>query len=182
MPSVNLRHSVRAVVLDEDDRILLRRFAIPGPAGTVVWAAPGGGIEQDETPLAAIRRELREEVGLAVRTDPPHVWHQEVVAPGHAAGYDGVVNDYFLVRTAGFNPRGALSDDELAEENITGLEWWHRQEVASYDGPDMFSAADDRPLPGNGPSSTPQPSTAPLPPSTSGHKPGTPPAHPAASR
>ncbi|WP_405607324.1 NUDIX hydrolase [Streptomyces sp. NBC_00076] len=142
MPPVNLRHSVRAIILDEDDRILLCRFAIPEPAGTVVWAAPGGGIEQGETPLAALRRELREEVGLAVRRDPPHVWHQEVVAPGHAAGYDGVVNDYFLVRTAGFNPRGTLSDDELAAENISGLEWWHPQEVARYDGPDLFSPRD----------------------------------------
>ncbi|MFJ9041235.1 NUDIX hydrolase [Streptomyces sp. NPDC102406] len=142
MSSVNLRHSVRAIVLDEDDRILLCRFAIPEPAGTVVWAAPGGGIEQGETPLAALRRELWEEVGLAVRTDPPHVWHQEVVAPGHAVGYDGVINDYFLVRTTGFDPRGALSDDELAAENITGSKWWRPQEIADYDGPDLFSPRD----------------------------------------
>ncbi|GGV77332.1 NUDIX domain-containing protein [Streptomyces massasporeus] len=142
MPSVNLRHSVRALILDEDDRILLCRFAIPEPAGTVVWAAPGGGIEPGETPLAALRRELLEEVGLAVSADPPHVWHQEVVAPGHAAGYDGVINDYFLVRTAGFDPRGTLSDVELAEENISGLEWWDPSEVARYDGPDLFSPRD----------------------------------------
>ncbi|MFI6810591.1 NUDIX hydrolase [Streptomyces luteogriseus] len=142
MPSVNLRHSVRALILDEDDRILLCRFAIPEPAGTVVWAAPGGGIEPGETPLAALRRELLEEVGLAVGADPPHVWHQEVVAPGHAAGYDGVVNDYFLVRTAGFDPRGTLSDAELAAENISGLEWWHLADVARYDGPDLFSPRD----------------------------------------
>ncbi|MFF7647110.1 hypothetical protein [Streptomyces canus] len=39
MSSVNLRHSVRAVVLDEGDRILLCRFAIPKPTGAVVvWA------------------------------------------------------------------------------------------------------------------------------------------------
>ncbi|MFH9986172.1 NUDIX hydrolase [Streptomyces luteogriseus] len=142
MPSVNLRHSVRALILDEADRVLLCRFAIPEPAGTVVWAAPGGGIEPGETPLAALRRELLEEVGLAVSDDPPHVWHQEVVAPGHAAGYDGVVNDYFLVRIAGFDPRGTLSDAELAAENISGLEWWHPSDVARYDGPDLFSPRD----------------------------------------
>lgn len=31
----------------------------------------------------------------AVGTDPPHVWHQKVVDPGDAVGYDGVVNGYF---------------------------------------------------------------------------------------
>ncbi|MYU51591.1 MULTISPECIES: NUDIX hydrolase [Streptomyces] len=142
MPSVNLRHSVRAIILDEDERILLCRFAVPEPAGTVVWAAPGGGIEPDETPLAALRRELLEEVGLAVITDPPHVWHQKVVAPGHAAGYDGVINDYFLVRTATFTPGRTLSDDQLAAENISGLKWWHLCEIASYSGADLFSPRD----------------------------------------
>ena len=131
MSSLSLRRSVRAIVLDEEDRVLLCRFAIPDPAGTVVWAAPGGGIERGETPLAALRRELQEEVGLAVGAGPPHVWRQQVVAPGHAAGYDGAVNDYFLVHTASFTPRGALSGDELAAENIVG-----------YRGPELFSPRD----------------------------------------
>ncbi|MFF2807323.1 NUDIX domain-containing protein [Streptomyces sp. NPDC058000] len=55
MSSVHLRRAVRAVVLDEDDRVLLCRFAVPEPVGTVVWAAPGGGVECGETPLAALR-------------------------------------------------------------------------------------------------------------------------------
>lgn len=142
MSPVNLRHSVRAIVLDEDDRILLCRFVIPKPAGTVVWAAPGGGVEHGETPLAALRRELHEEVGLAVDTDPPHVWHQQVVAPGHAAGYDGVVNDYFLVRTASFNPCGAMSVNELAAENVEGFRWWWLRDIADYRGPELLSPRD----------------------------------------
>ncbi|MEU8590414.1 NUDIX domain-containing protein [Streptomyces sp. NPDC048664] len=142
MSLVNLRRSVRAVVLDEDDRVLLCRFAIPEPVGTVVWAAPGGGVERGETPLAALRRELQEEVGLAVEADPPHVWHQQVVAPGHAVGHDGVINDYFLVRAASFQPRGTLSDDELAAENIDGFRWWSLRDIADYRGPQLFSPRD----------------------------------------
>ncbi|MFB7552270.1 NUDIX hydrolase [Streptomyces sp. NPDC056154] len=142
MSSVNLRHSVRAIILDEDNRILLCRFAIPEPAGTVVWATPGGGIEPGETPLAALSRELLEEIGLAVPADPPHVWHQEVVAPGYAEAYDGVINDYFLVRAAAFTPRGTLSDAQLAAEHISGMKWWHPHEIASCAGADLFSPRD----------------------------------------
>ncbi|TQF07152.1 NUDIX domain-containing protein [Kitasatospora acidiphila] len=140
---MNLRHAVRALIMDEDDRTLLCRLVIPKPSGPiVVWAAPGGGVEQGETPLAALRRELYEEVGLAIDDDPPHVWHQEVVDPGHAPGYDGVVNDYFLVRTTVFQPRGAMSDEELAAENMTGLRWWRLAEIVGYDGSDVFSPRD----------------------------------------
>ncbi|MEU6351904.1 NUDIX domain-containing protein [Streptomyces sp. NPDC047072] len=95
-----------------------------------------------ETLLEALRRELHEEIGLVLDTDPPHVWHQEVVAPGHAEGYDGVVNDYFLVRTASFRPRGAMTDEQLAAENIQGLRWWRPQDITVYGGPDLFSPRD----------------------------------------
>jgi len=146
MTLANLRHAVRAIILDGDDRILLCRFAFPHPAvpteASGVWAAPGGGVEHGETLLAALRRELHEEVGLAIDVDPPHVWHQEVIAPGHAAGYDGIINDYFLIRTTSFDPRGALSDDELAAENISGMQWWRPGDIADYRGTDLFSPRD----------------------------------------
>ncbi|MFB9674715.1 NUDIX domain-containing protein [Streptosporangium vulgare] len=143
MSLVHLRRSVRAVVLDEDDRILLCRMVIPKPTGTIaVWATPGGGIERDEAVLVALRRELHEETGLVIDADPPHVWHQEVVDPGHAVGYDGVINDYFLVRVASFHPRGAMSDGELATEYIVGFRWWRLPDIADYRGPDVFSPRD----------------------------------------
>ncbi|PKH40986.1 8-oxo-dGTP pyrophosphatase MutT, NUDIX family [Nocardioides alpinus] len=141
-----IRHSVRAIILAEDHEVLLCRFSLPHPAvpadSTVVWAAPGGGVEPGEMLLQALRRELHEETGLVVDADPPHVWHQEVVSPGLAEGYDGIVNDYFLVHTARFDPRGALSDDDLAAELISGWRWWRLADIAAHDGPDLFSPRD----------------------------------------
>jgi 8-oxo-dGTP pyrophosphatase MutT (NUDIX family) len=143
--AARFRRAVRAIILAEDNRVLLCRFRFPHPAvptgATGVWAAPGGGIEPDELPLAALRRELHEETGLVIDADPPHVWHQEV-APGRADGYDGVVNDYFLVRTTRFDPRGALSDDDIAAEHISGMRWWRHGDIAEYGGTDLFSPRD----------------------------------------
>src|SRR3954451_20508609 len=141
-----LRRAVRAVILADDDRVLLCRFSFPHPAvrtgATGVWAAPGGGIEPGELPLAALRREPYEETGVVMDADPPHVWQQEVAAPSIADGYDGMVNDDFLVRTTCFDPRGALSDDDLAAEHISGLRWWRHEDIATHRGTDLFSPRD----------------------------------------
>ena len=64
MTSLNLRHSVRAIVLDEDERMLLCRFVLREAAGTtVLWAAPGGGVAPGETPLE-VQEDLRAQLEI----------------------------------------------------------------------------------------------------------------------
>lgn len=139
MSSLNLRHSVRAVVLDEEDRILLCRCVLPGE---VVWITPGGGIEEGESADSALRRELVEEVGLTFEGPLRQVWHQQLVGPEYASGHDGVINDYFLVRAKTFEPSGSLTAVELAAEHLTSFRWWRLNEIADYEGPELFGPRD----------------------------------------
>jgi 8-oxo-dGTP diphosphatase len=59
--------SVVAVIVDEADRVLLTRRAIPPFLG--MWVMPGGKIDLGEPILRALHREVREEVGLEVAVD-----------------------------------------------------------------------------------------------------------------
>jgi 8-oxo-dGTP diphosphatase len=51
-----------AIFTDDEGRILLVRRAYADGA----WTIPGGAVEAGETPLAAVRREVLEEVGLDI--------------------------------------------------------------------------------------------------------------------
>ena len=53
--------TVGAVVLDEGGRVLLLQHEFRTGSG---WGIPGGFMERGEQPLEALRRELREEIGL----------------------------------------------------------------------------------------------------------------------
>ncbi|HEV7209048.1 MAG TPA: NUDIX hydrolase, partial [Mycobacteriales bacterium] len=54
-PGHTLRPTVRVLLLDEADRLLLFRMqALDGP----IWCPAGGGVEPDETARQAAAREL----------------------------------------------------------------------------------------------------------------------------
>jgi 8-oxo-dGTP pyrophosphatase MutT (NUDIX family) len=125
-PDLRIRRAVRAVLLDPADRVLLARFDFPT---AIVWALPGGGVEQHEDPLDALRRELAEELGLVGADIGPHVWSRLHVIPMLNGAFDGQADQIHLVRTAAFAPEPQIGWDRLNAEYVHELRWWTLAEV-----------------------------------------------------
>ena len=135
--SLRLRPAVRVALVDPDDRVLMVRWAFPDRAGA--WGLPGGGIEPGESHADAVRRELLEEVGHHLADPGPCVAHRTQVY-GIGGGYDGQEEWFYLARVQRFTPRGELSDEELAAENVVEVRWMTLDELAAIpvDGPVRF--------------------------------------------
>ena len=126
MSESRLRRATRAVVLDNDERVLLVRFDF---GDRVVWATPGGGIEEGESDEHAIRRELAEEAGLEGFELGPLVWTRTHHVPQGGGRWDGQTERYYLVLTPSFEPSPRLTWEELREEGMTAVRWWTPDEL-----------------------------------------------------
>jgi 8-oxo-dGTP pyrophosphatase MutT (NUDIX family) len=123
-----LRHAVRALLLDEHDRVLLFRTVHPD-TGAVFWFTPGGGIEPGEDVRGAAARELEEETGQRDVDLAAEIWHRR-----HLLTWRGVRHDqrerWFLARVAHFAPdMSNVTDQERID--LTAWRWWSVEELAA---------------------------------------------------
>jgi double-stranded uracil-DNA glycosylase len=130
------RRAVRALVVDERDRILLLRWE--RPLGSSFWVTPGGGVEAGETDRQALLRELREEAGLTDPRPGKRLWRTEFVTPEFAldGGWLRQRDDVYLVRTRA----DAVSVPDLVDEKVMGHRWWTLDELDRSD--DLFGPLD----------------------------------------
>ena len=142
MNTPRLRRAVRALVLDDDGCFLMVRLSYPHGAW---WVLPGGGVDDGEHEIDALRRELREETGLAPDEIGAVVWHRVHefdLVDSSGTKWDGQSETVHLVRTARFDLRPAMTPDELRAENVDVTQWWTPDEVDAYTGNDHFAPHD----------------------------------------
>lgn len=61
---------IKALIVNDEGSILL--FSIEKPDGTIKWDMPGGRMDEDETFLQTLNRELLEEIGCSFVNDPEY--------------------------------------------------------------------------------------------------------------
>jgi ADP-ribose pyrophosphatase YjhB (NUDIX family) len=76
---MDLRVAAYAVIVDDDDRLLLAHW---NEGRRAAWTMPGGGLEPGEDPESAARREVKEETGYRVEIEGLLGIHSRVIPPG----------------------------------------------------------------------------------------------------
>jgi 8-oxo-dGTP pyrophosphatase MutT (NUDIX family) len=125
------RTAVRGIVLTPDGRLLLQQGQDPlDPDQPPYWFLPGGGIDRDETPAEALRRELLEECGLREMEVGHVLWEQHAVF--RFAGIDFDQHEHVvLVRVPDAVDIRPTALEALEALAFRDARWWPLDEVST---------------------------------------------------
>jgi 8-oxo-dGTP diphosphatase len=110
--------TVVAAVIERDGRILICQRR-KGQAHELKWEFPGGKVEAQETPETALRRELREELGIEASLDA-EITRYEYSYPNRPA----LLLIFFRVTRFNGEPRNLIFER---------MEWEPRERLPDYD-------------------------------------------------
>jgi 8-oxo-dGTP diphosphatase len=115
------------MLFDETGAILLIRFVVPREDGEFIfWALPGGEIEAGEAEADAAVRELKEELGIAVKVEGPAYRDANVFL--HQGEMQDNVDFLFRARCGRAEPRlTGLTVEEIGI--MKEMRWWTAEEI-----------------------------------------------------
>ena len=124
-----IRYTVRVLLVDQLDRLLLFQGLDPANPNSTFWFSVGGGIEEGETREQAAIREVKEETGLLDFELGPHVWNREAKYI-----FDSVkihaIETWFFSRVKKFEI-DISGFSEIEREFIIKYRWWSPSELST---------------------------------------------------
>ena len=122
-----IRPTVRILLVDDQNRVLLFRGQDPDQPNTRFWFPTGGGIELGETAQEAARREVQEETGLTEFELGPHIWNRRHVFTFYGS-YQDVQELWFFARAPAFEiDISGFSEEE--RKSIREYRWWSHDDL-----------------------------------------------------
>jgi 8-oxo-dGTP diphosphatase len=119
----HIKTSVVACIIDKQDRVLLTRRCVEPFCGE--WVMPGGKIDHGESILAALHREVKEEVGIEIQVEGLIDVYEHLGV--------GKLNDHFVIlyyralpQTFDLQPNGI---------ECTEAQWVDRNKLPRYNLP-----------------------------------------------
>jgi len=125
LPEPEPREAVRAILIDELERVLLLRYGTPD--GGAWWALPGGALAPGESDDEALRRELLEETGLEPQLGP-FIWTREFDVLFSGRWYRQSER-IFLARIERPQVAPVFTAEQLLAENVHEHRWWTLAEI-----------------------------------------------------
>ena len=129
-----MRLSSKGFLVDPAGRLLLLDCADPGEPGLRWWELPGGGVEDGESEVDALVREVLEETGLTVAPEDVGalLWTQESTFTWR--GQRHVVRCHGRVAHVRDLQAAAPSITDAEQGTILGQRWWTPAQLAAYRG------------------------------------------------
>ena len=123
------RNIARAIVYDEKGQFYFVRAERNDDFGkaTLIETA-GGGVEEGEDLLSAIKRELKEELGVKVEV----ICKIGVVSDYYNLIHRQNINNYFLCRIESFGEKN-LTEDEINSFHLSTLKLSYEEAVKEYE-------------------------------------------------
>ena len=123
------RNVVRAIVFDEEDKFYFVRAVRDDDFGkATLIETSGGGVEENEELLDAIKRELKEELGVEVDV----VCKIGVVSDYYNLIHRHNINNYFLCKVKSFGDK-KLTKEEMDDFHLSTLRLSYEEACKEYE-------------------------------------------------
>lgn len=113
--------AIAAIILRGDEILLIKRGAEPNIGK---WSVPGGSIELGETLEEAVRREVREEIGLEIKVGKLAGVSDLIVKESGAIAFHYVLIDYFATVESG---------EPIAASDAVDCRWERLDKISECD-------------------------------------------------